>query len=187
MVCYDNVFRGSSDPEKSVLLFHSSLTALCSHHRDVGITLTWSPVERSRVSDNTARLKALQACRLTPLASLNQVQSTAHQKRLAWKRAFARWAKEWEDKRQKHCTGTWQESFVYEHALPFPPDGNNYPLWTASQKPTYPECLHPPSRHTTSTAIRLAVGHVFTSDYSRRFRPDIPETDMGCVSRSALA
>ena len=41
----------------SVLLFHSSLTALCSRHRDVGITLTWSPVEWSRVSDNTARLR----------------------------------------------------------------------------------------------------------------------------------
>ena len=77
--------------QMSVLLFHSSLTALCSHHRDVGVTLTWSPVERSRVSDNTARLKALQACRLTPLASLNRVQSAAHQKRMARKHAFARW------------------------------------------------------------------------------------------------
>ena len=57
--------------QTSILLFHSSLTALCARHRDVGIMLTWSLVERSRVSDNTARLKALQACRLTPLTSLN--------------------------------------------------------------------------------------------------------------------
>ena len=155
--------------QSSLLLFHSSLTALCLRHRDVGITLTWSLVERSRVSDNTAWLKALQACHLIPLASLNRVQSAAHQKQLARKRAFARWAKEWEDESQKRRTGAWQESFAYEHALPFPPDGNNHPLWTVSQKTTYPDCLHPPSWNTTSTALCLAVGHVFTSDYSRRF------------------
>ena len=166
--------------QKSVLLFHSSLTALCLHHREVGITLTWSPVEQTRVSDDLAWLKALQACRLTPLASLNRVQSAAHQKCLARKRAFTRWAKEWEEERWKRCTGVWQDSFAYEHALPFPPDGNNHPLWMVSQKTTYPDCLHKPSRHTTSTALHLAMGHTFTLDYSHRFQPDIPETDLGC-------
>ena len=34
--------------------------------------------------------------------------------------------------------------------------------------------------HTTSTALRLAVGHAFVSDYTRRFRPDIPESDNAC-------
>ena len=93
---------------------------------------------------------------------------------------IATWAKEWEEERWKRRTGAWQDSFAYEHALPFPPNGNNHPLWTASQKTTYPDCLHPPSRHTTSTALCLAVGHVFTSDYSRRFCPDILETNLGC-------
>ena len=37
-----------------------------------------------------------------------------------------------------------------------------------------------PSRHTTSTAFRLAVGHAFTTDYTRRFRPDIPLDQYTC-------
>lgn len=30
------------------------------------------------------------------------------------------------------------------------------------------------SRHTTSTALRLAVGHAFTAEYTCWFRPDLP-------------
>ena len=99
---------------------------------------------------------------------------------MARKRAFARWAKECEEEHRKRRTGAWRDSFAYEHALPFPPDSNNHPLWMASQKTAYPDCLHTPTRHTTSTALRLTVSHVFTSDYSCRFCPDIPETDLGC-------
>ena len=36
------------------------------------------------------------------------------------------------------------------------------------------------SRHTTSTALRLAVGHAFTSEYTRRFRPDLEEGELAC-------
>lgn len=72
---------------------------------------------------------------------------------------------EWKEKGQKEGI----PSFAYEYALTRPPDGRNHPLWKAclENKPT-------PSRHTTSTAFRLAVGHAFISDYTRRFRPDIP-------------
>lgn len=44
----------SYDNQTSILLFHRSLTAFCSQHRDVGITLVWSPVNRDRIQDTTA-------------------------------------------------------------------------------------------------------------------------------------
>lgn len=158
--------------QKSCLLFHHALTSFCSRHRDVGITLTWSPVQRERIADSTVRREALRACRITPRTSLNRVQSAAHQRAQARKKAFATWAKEWKENRQKEHGTT---PFAYQYALTRPPDGRNHPLWTAcmENKPT-------PSRHTTSTALRLAVGHAFTSDYTRRFRPDIPLDEHHC-------
>ena len=35
-------------------------------------------------------------------------------------------------------------------------------------------------QHTTSTALRLAVGHDFTSDYTARFRPDRAPEYLAC-------
>ena len=69
---------------------------------------------------------------------------------------------------------------MYEHALPFPPDGKNHSLWKAAQQTLLTDPLHGPSRHTTSTAMRLAAGHAFTSTYARRFRKDIPEELNSC-------
>jgi hypothetical protein len=59
-----------------------------------------------------------------------------------------------------------------------PPNGDNHPLWTAAAKKANGSPLF--TRHTTSTAFRLAVGHAFTSDYTRRLRPDIPEQELHC-------
>ena len=163
--------------QRSVLLFHTALTAFCSRHRDIGITLVWSPVVRERVQDSTVRSKALLACKLTPRASLNRVQSAAHQKRLMRKRAYAKWAAEWmEDQR----AGKHTHSHSYQLALPFPPDGKNHPLWLAARKDLWPDGDSPPSRHTTTTALRFATGHAFTSDYARRFRKDLPEEANAC-------
>ena len=163
--------------QQSILLFHSSLTVLYSLHRDVGITLTWSPVDRSRVSDSTVRLKAHQACRLTPLASLNRVQSAAYQKYMARKKTFAKWAQEWHTRNRSFGV---DRPFAYQNALIFPPDGKNQPLWSAAQKDVWVDDSGKLSRHTTSTALRLAVGHAFVSDDTRRLRPDIPESDNAC-------
>ena len=139
--------------------------------------LTWSPAERSRVSDSTARTHALWACRLTPLASLNRVQSAAYQKSQARKKMYAKWAREWTLEHRKRGS---HDSFAYEHALPHPPDGNNHPLWIATRDDIWPDGTTKPTRHCTSTALRLAVGHAFTSDYTCRFRPDIPKSDNAC-------
>ena len=150
--------------QQSVLLFHTALTAFCSRHRDTGITLVWSPVVRERVQDSMVRFKALQACKLTPCTSLNRVQSAAHQKRLMWKRAYAKWAAEW---LQDQRSGKHTHSHSYQFALPFPPDGKSHPLWLAARKTLWPDGDFPPTRHTTTTALRFAMGHAFTSYYAR--------------------
>ena len=166
----------SYDNQVSVLLFHRSLTSFCSQHRDVGITLVWSPVHRNRIQDATVRLKAMEACTLTPRASLNRVQSAAYQKQVTRQRAFSKWAEEWQEERRKRYG---RDSFAYEYALTQPPNGQNHPLWKAAVDKT--EGVPSFSRHTTTTALRLAVGHAFISDYTRRFRPDIPEDENYCA------
>ena len=149
--------------QQSVLLFHTALTAFCSRHRDTGITLVWSPVVRERVQDSTVRFKALQACTHTPRASLNRVQSVAHQKHLMRKWAYARWAAKWLENQR---TGKHTHSHSYQFALPFPPNSKNHPLWLAAWKKLWPDGDSPPTRHTTTTALRLATGHAFTSNYA---------------------
>ena len=166
----------SYDNQNSVLLFHHALTSFCSQHREVGITLVWSPVQRERSQDTTTRAKAMEACTHTPRASLNRVQSAAYQKQATRKRAFDKWAEEWHAERRKRYG---KDSFAYEYALTKPPSGHNHPLWKAAvDKTDGVPCF---SRHTTTTALRLAVGHAFISDYSRRFRPDIPEEENRCL------
>ena len=166
--------------QQSVLLFHTALMAFCSRHRDTGITLVWSPVVRERIQDSTVRFKALQACKLTPHASLNRVQSAAHQKRLMRKQAYAKWAAEWLENQQ---SGKHTHSHSYQFALPFPPNGKNHPLWQAARKDIWLEGNAPPTCYTTMTALCFAMGHAFTSDYARRFRKDLPEEANTCECR----
>ena len=150
--------RGHAN-QRERLLFHSLLTALCDRFQGLRFTTVWSPPTRLRVTDDTARFKALAACRLTPRASLNRVQSAVHSKAVARERAFSLWAKDWEARRR---TTPGAPSWAYENALLNPPDGSNHPLWTAAvatdkdpdsgrRVPRYP-------RHTTSTALLLRSG-----------------------------
>jgi hypothetical protein len=87
---------------------------------------------------------------------------------LARKQMFTAWVREWVQTCRKRGL---QDTFAYEYAIPYPPDGKNHPMWRAATDKDLP----PPSRHTTSTALRLMVGHAFTSTYARRFCKDIPE------------
>ena len=117
---------------------------------------------------------------VTPRASLNRVQSAAYCKAIACERAFSCWAAEWTIAAQARP----YPSFVHEYAVTEPPNSNNHPLWKEAVRTyTDPEtstALPVYSRHTTTTALRLAVGHAFMSDYSRRFRPDISEDQLAC-------
>ena len=78
------------------------------------------------------------------------------------------------ERQKRRC----HDSFAYEYALTHPPNGDNHPLWTAAAKRANGSSLF--TRHTTTTALRLAVGHAFTADYTRRLRPDIPEHELQC-------
>ncbi|KAF8257490.1 hypothetical protein EI94DRAFT_1708952 [Lactarius quietus] len=53
---------------------------------------------------------------------------------------------------------------------PPPPDGNNHPIWKADMKDK-------PSRSSFCTALRLAVGHSFTAEYTRRFKKEFEPLD----------
>jgi hypothetical protein len=60
------------------------------------------------------------------------------------------------------------------------PDGRHHPLWKAATEKGKNKQSAPFSRHTTTTAFRLAIGHAFTSDYSKRFKPDLPPEASAC-------
>lgn len=52
--------------------------------------------------------------------------------------------------------------------------GLTNPLWAASLK------AKPPSRSSFCTALRLAVGHTFTAEYTRRFKREFEPLDVIC-------
>jgi hypothetical protein len=77
--------------QQSVLLFHKSLTTLCSQHQEARFTLAWAPKRRDRVQDSTVRFRALAACKKTPCALIMAQHTVAHQKAQACKQMFAAW------------------------------------------------------------------------------------------------
>ena len=165
--------------QKSILLFHHSLTSFCSQHREVGITLVWSLVHRERSQDTTTWAKAMEACTYTSCVSLNQVQLVAYQKQATQKCTFDKWVEEWAEWHAECHKCYSKDSFAYEYTLTKPPSGHNHPLWKAAvDKTDGVPCF---SRHTMTTTLCLAVGHVFISDYSRQFRPNIPEEENWCL------
>ena len=165
--------------QRERLLFHSSLSSLVTHHPTIWFTTVWSPARLERPTDSTAQFKALAACRVTPCTSLNHVQSAAYCKAIARERTFSRWAA---DRTAKACACP-HPSFVHQHTVTAPPNGNNHPLWQEAvgtyTDPDMGKSLPVYSQHTT-TALHLAMGHTFTSDYSWRFRPDILEDQLAC-------
>ena len=54
-----------------------------------------------------------------------------------------------------------------------------HPLWAAATRAQYP-----PSRSTFCTALRLAVGHSFAAEYTRRFKQDFQPLDVICKCRN---
>jgi hypothetical protein len=155
--------------QQSVLLFHKSLTTLCSRHQEARFTLAWAPKRRDRVQDSTVRFRALAACKQTPRTLITAQHTAAHQRALARKQMFAAWAREWVQTRRKRGL---QDTFAYEYAIPYPPDGKNHPMWRAATDKDLP----PPSRHTTSTVLRLWL--------DTRSRPPMPAASAKTSRRS---
>ena len=76
-----------------------------------------------------------------------------------------------------------RDGHAHTHAIHSPQDGNNHPLWRKAvdcerdqnRRKIPGKFLY--TRHTTSTALQLAVDHAFTGSYAKRFRlADPPET-----------
>ncbi|KAH9171877.1 hypothetical protein EDB89DRAFT_2070432 [Lactarius sanguifluus] len=59
------------------------------------------------------------------------------------------------------------------------PDGRNHPLWLAAIPPKKPSEDHVPiTQRSHCTAFQLATLHSFTSDYTKRHRPDLPPPEV---------
>ena len=168
----------SHDNQTELLLWHKSLTNFYSSHRDTSVTLVWSPVCRSRSQDTGARQAALQACTHAPLSTLNHVQSASYVKQKARQRAYHQWSAQWRLDRGKSL---FRDSPAYDYAITQPPDGCNHPLFTGAVPPKKPAQVYVNiTRCSSCTAMQLAVQHSFTSNYTRRHRPDLPPEAQAC-------
>ncbi|KAH9014023.1 hypothetical protein EDB85DRAFT_2215399 [Lactarius pseudohatsudake] len=171
--------------QSSALLFHFSLTTLCTIHRNTNIVLVWTPTDHELENQTVARHKATGACRRDPPGGVGRVQSAAYQKDRARQKAFQEWAAEWKKRQGEIRAGQRTASFADKVTLTKPPDGNNHPLWSAAT-----ECERDAkgkktkkalfSRRTTSTAFQIAVDHAFTGSYATRFRPADPPESLRC-------
>jgi hypothetical protein len=175
--------------QRAALLFKDALTKFFSSQEnwDTRFHLVWAPVSRKRAQDNKARAKVMEAIQVAPLAGLNRVQSAAFLKRVARQRAYNNWLSEWNAERESRRRSNKPDHFAYGWSLITPPDGKNNPIWRgivtipAKSKGKIPA----PSRHTTSTLLRFVVGHGFFSDYSTRFRKDLPDESHFCPCGTA--
>jgi hypothetical protein len=165
--------------QRAALLFKDSLTTFFSleDNQDTGFHLVWALASRKRVQDNKARAKVMEAVQVAPLAGLNHMQSAAFLKRVARQRAYNNWLSEWNIKREKHQLTNKPDHFAYGWSILSPLDRKNNPIWCRVVTiPTKSKGKIPaPSQHTTSTLLRFPVGHGFFSDYSTRFRKDLPD------------
>jgi hypothetical protein len=85
------------------------------------------------------------------------------------------------------CNSTSTHTHMHVKPIPRLIDGKNNPIWCrvvtipAKSKGKIPA----PSQHTTSTLLRFVVGHGFFSDYSTRFRKDLPDKSHFCPCGTA--
>jgi hypothetical protein len=78
------------------------------------------------------------------------------------------------------------------HTITRPPDSQrHHPLWMASlhreKGPDWKCSPHPHfTRHTTSTALQVAVDHAFTGTYINRMRPNNPPEAHHCPCSASM-
>lgn len=111
------------------------------------------------------------------MSSPNRAQSAAYQKMLVPRRAYQKWAQQWP---KEHNKRGYMDSFVYKYALTTPLDKRHHSMWLAAIQKAKDYDLPPISRHTTSTALQLAVGHAFISTYIARFRKGLHPEEQYC-------
>ncbi|KAF8257392.1 hypothetical protein EI94DRAFT_1791826 [Lactarius quietus] len=136
---------------------------------DASISVEWTPADARLRGFCQAKFRAEQECAQLSDDDIEvrNVLSATYQKQKSRAEAFEQWAKdsEWHAKpRNTHA---------YRLSLLQPPDGHNHPLWKAASKDK-------PSRSSFCTALRFAVGHAFTAEYTRRFKKNFEPLDIIC-------
>ena len=155
--------------QEHALNFAHVVRLILSSHADVSISIEWTPADTRLRGFCHATHLALQQC-AQPTdddVAVRNVLSATFQKLKSRAEALEQWAREWYTKPRS--------SQAYRLALTKPPDGYNHPLWVAALK-----AKPPPSRSTFCTALRLAVGHAFTAEYTRRFKREFEPLDVIC-------
>ena len=155
--------------QEHALNFAHTYNQILATFPDASISVEWTPADTGLPGYCQATYRAQQECAQPTHeeVEVRNVLSATYQKQKTRAEAFEQWAKEWHTKPR--------DSIAYRLSLPKPPDGHNHPLWTAAIGAEYP-----PSRSTFCTALRLAVGHSFTAEYTRRFKQDFQPLDVIC-------
>ena len=176
----------------SCIRFHKVLTNFFLIHRDVRLILAWSPKNEDLFPDRLTRELATEAALEFPPSGMDSVQSTAYQKDRARRRAFSQWEEEYHINCMLEAAKTiWlgvdvcPPCFAYSHAIISAPSINHHPLWRecTTRIPATPgskKRVFKYRRCTTATALQLAVDHVFTGSYAKRFRPKDPPKSLTC-------
>jgi hypothetical protein len=155
--------------QEHALNFAHVYNLILSSFADVSISVEWTPADTRLPGfcQATRRAEAECAQPTHEETEVRNVLSATFQKQKTRAEAFEQWAREWHTKPRN--------SLAYRLSLTSPPDGHNHPLWNAVNK-----AESPPSRSTFCTALRLAVGHSFTAEYTRRFKKDFEPLDVIC-------
>ena len=169
--------------------FHLALTKFFLLFSNVSLTIAWAPFDVTLTGSRLASFIAEEASLGTPPDGLDRIQSAAFQKERARKITFRNWERDFYlDRTLEAFNFCWLGTLpthTYQHAITSPPAETHHPLWREatrtqldifgrkSKRPIY-------RRHTTLTAIQLAVDHAFTGSYVARFRPSDPPDTLRC-------
>ena len=177
--------------------FHNALTAFYLRFSGTTIVLAWAPADDELEGYNLANYIASEAAYGDPPNGLDRIQSAAFQKDRARRRAFANWERDYYlDRTLETFNQRWlgiNPNAAHTYTITTHPSENNHPLWKeATKTKVVNDILGRPvkrplyRRHTTSTALQLAVDHAFTASYAIRFRPSDPPESLSCTCGNVL-
>ncbi|KAF8264275.1 hypothetical protein EI94DRAFT_1871338 [Lactarius quietus] len=163
---------GISNPNSHAIQEHTLNFAHVVNHilsmfEDISISVEWTPADTRLRGFCQAKFHAQEECAQLSDDDIEcrNILSATFQKQKTRVEAFEQWAHEWHNKPRT--------SLAYRLSLLNPPDDHNHPIWMAATKDE-------PSHSSFCTALRLAVGHSFTAEYTRRFKKDFEPLDVIC-------
>ena len=149
----------------------------------MSLTVIWAPFDITLLGFRLVSFIPEEAAHGTPPDGLDHIQSAAFQKDWARRIAFHNWERDFFlDRTLEAFNFRWRgttPSHAYIHTITLPPSEVHHPLWEEATR-TQPDELGLKTkrplyrRHTTSTALQLAVDHAFTGSYVARFWPADP-------------